>query len=111
MNVDLGIWGKLSRVVIFLLLLATVLGIVVWYWPLIQRNERMRKEILRLDDQIRQQEGLARQNKGAVEALKNDPRTVERLAREKLGYAKTNEVVIRFEPLGTNLPAPPTSGP
>jgi len=35
-------------------------------------------------------------------ALRNDPKTVERLAREKLGYAKTDETVIRFE---TNAPA------
>jgi cell division protein FtsB len=35
-------------------------------------------------------------------ALRNDPKTVERLARERLGYARTDETVFRFE---TNSPA------
>jgi cell division protein FtsB len=32
-----------------------------------------------------------------VDALSNDPKTVERLAREKLGYARPDETVIHFE--------------
>ncbi|HIE69770.1 MAG TPA: septum formation initiator family protein, partial [Planctomycetes bacterium] len=35
--------------------------------------------------------------KSAIEALRNDPQTVERFAREKLGLAKPGETVIRFE--------------
>ena len=42
-NVDLGIWSKLTRVVIFLLLAAGLLGVALWYFPLIKQNERMRK--------------------------------------------------------------------
>jgi hypothetical protein len=34
--------------------------------------------------------------------LQNDPKTVERLTREKLGYARPDETVIYFEP--TNEP-------
>ena len=51
MNVDLGIWTKLTRVVVFLLLLAGVLGVAVWYLPVIRQNERMRREVLRLQEQ------------------------------------------------------------
>ena len=36
--------------------------------------------------------------KQSIDAVQNDPRTLERLARERLGYARTNEVIIRFEP-------------
>ncbi|MEK7686327.1 MAG: septum formation initiator family protein [Verrucomicrobiota bacterium] len=97
MNVDLGLWGKLTRVIILLLVLAALLGVVLWYLPLFQQNERMRKEILRIDSQIKQQEELARQQELAVKALRNDPKTVERTAREKLGYAKPGETVIYFE--------------
>jgi cell division protein FtsB len=36
-----------------------------------------------------------------------DPKTVERLARERLSYAKPGEDVILFEPPPpTNIPAP-----
>jgi cell division protein FtsB len=43
----------------------------------------------------------------AVEALSNDPKAIERLAREKLGYAKPGETVIRFEEATNNVVAPP----
>ena len=114
MNVNLGIWDKLSRVIIFLLFLAGLLGVFVWYLPLIKQNERMRKEILRLDTQIQKEEErskhlkvsmdamrfdsrLGRQLRLSIDSVQNDPRTIERLAREKLGLARTNETVIRFE--------------
>ena len=42
-------WDQLTRVVIFLLFVAGLLIVAVWYLPLIKQNERMRKEILRLD--------------------------------------------------------------
>ncbi len=109
MNVNLSIWDKLTQVVLFLLLAAVIMGIVVWYLPLIQQNERMRKEILRLDNQIKQEEENSRQLKAAIDNLRDPgtaPKAVERLAREKLGYAKPGETVIRFQ---EPAPAPLTN--
>ena len=103
MNVDLGIWGKLTRVVIFLLFLAGLLGIAVWYLPLIKQNERMRKRIVLLDGQIAKAEESSKQFKTSIDALKHDPKAVERLARERLGYAKPGETVVRFEEPATNV--------
>src|SRR3954451_2288892 len=97
MKVDLGIWGKLTRVVIFLICVAGVLGVAIWYLPLIQRNERMRKEILRLDTRIAKEEEQAKRMKSSIEALKQD-KAIERLARETFGYAKPGETVVRFYP-------------
>ena len=97
MNVDLGIWGKLSRVVVFLLCIAGLLAVALWYLPLIQQNERFRKVVLQLDTQIAKVEENNRQLKSSIEALKHDPKAVERLARERLGYAKPGETMIHFE--------------
>lgn len=97
MNVNLGIWDKLSRVIIFLLFLAGLLGVFVWYLPLIKQNQRFRRDLLVLETKIQEQERLGRQLRLSIDAVQNDPRTVERLAREKLGLARTNETVIRFE--------------
>lgn len=105
MNVDLGIWSKLTRVVIFLLLAAGLLGVALWYFPLIKQNERMRQEVLRLDTQIQKEEETGKQVKTALDSLRNDPMAVDRLAREKLGYAKPGETVIRFEEPVTNRTA------
>jgi len=103
MNVDLGIWSKLTQAVIVLVVIAVLILIGMTYLPQIQQNERMRREILRLDTEMQKQEAIARQLRADIDALRNDPATVSRLVREKLGYAKTDETVIRFE---TNRPNP-----
>jgi cell division protein FtsB len=102
MNVDLSIWEKLTRVVIFLLIVAGILLVAFWYRPLIDQNERYRKEILRKDMLIQKEEETVKQLKTSIENLRRDPKAVERLARERLGFAKTGEVVIRFEEPLTN---------
>ena len=105
MKVNLGIWDKLTPVVIFLVFVAGVLLVGVWYLPLIRQNERMRKEILRLDTAIQKEEGHNRQLRTSIDALRHDPKAVDRLLREKLGYAKPGEIVIRFEEPRSNSPA------
>jgi len=88
-------------------LVAVLLGIAFWYLPLIQQNERMRKEVLRLEAQVQQDEATNKLLKASIDSLRNDPKAVERLARERLGYAKPGETVIRFEGgITNNLAAP-----
>ena len=106
MNVEDSIWDKLTRLVLGLLLLAFVVAIGVWYLPLIRHNERLRRDIMRLETQVKQEAETKRQLNAAVEALSNDPKAIERLAREKLGYAKPGETVIRFEETPTNTVTP-----
>ena len=105
MNVDLGIWSKLTKIVVGLVVLAVLLLIGMCYLPLIQENERMRANIYQLDQQLQQEEQKSRQLQSQIDALRNDPKTVERLAREKLGYAKPDETVVRFESPATNSAA------
>lgn len=106
MNVDVGIWGKLTSLVVFLFVLAVLLIIGQWYLPVIKQNERMRQEILRLDNQIQKEEETSKQLKASIDALRYDPRAVERLARERFGYAKPGETVIHFEEPTTNRLSP-----
>ena len=82
---------------IVLLFVAGVLVVFFWYLPLIQQNQSWRSEILTLERQIESEEKRSRSLNALILAVQTDPRTVERLAREKLGYARTNESVIRFE--------------
>ncbi|HPC61214.1 MAG TPA: septum formation initiator family protein [Verrucomicrobiota bacterium] len=100
-----GIWDKLTRLVLFLLFIAGLLIVAVWYLPLIKKNERMRQQILRLDAQIQKESQVARQLKTAIDSLRNDPKAIERQAREQLGYARPGETVIRYEPAA----APPAN--
>jgi cell division protein FtsB len=103
-NVNLGIWSKLTKLVVGLVVLAILLLIGMCYLPLIQQNERMRAENLRLEKELQKESDNSKQLQAEINALLNDPKTVERLTREKLGYAKTDETVIRFEPSATNSP-------
>jgi cell division protein FtsB len=102
MKVDLGIWDKLTRVILGLLFLAAFGGVILWYRPLVYQNEQWRKRTLELDKEIRQELRTQDRLKAAITSMQ-DRRTVERLAREKLGYARTGEWVIRFEAPLTNL--------
>jgi hypothetical protein len=105
MNVDVGLWARLNRLIVLLLFVACLGGVAVWYRPLILRNEGMRRAILQLDQGIRLEEERARDLTRALRAMQ-DPRTVERLLRE-LGYARPDEFVVRFEPEG-KAPTSPT---
>ena len=102
MKVDTGIWATLTRIVIALLVIA-LLGIIwQWYLPLIKQNERMRRDILSLDNQTQKEELARKQLTAAMETLRYDTNAIERLAREKLRYAKPGETVVVFEPADTN---------
>jgi cell division protein FtsB len=104
-NVDLGIWSKLTKAVVGLVVLAVLLLIGMCYLPLIQENTRMRAQILKLDQQLKIEQEKSEQLQTRIDALRNDPKTIERLAREQLGYAKPGETVIHFETPATNAPA------
>ena len=96
MNVNVGVWGWLTKVA--WLLFFVVLGITVyqWYVPLFEQNVRMRRKKLEIEAKITEEERSAARLRASTEAM-NDPRTIERLAREKLGLARTNETIIHFE--------------
>jgi cell division protein FtsB len=97
MKVDLGIWGTLTRIVIGLLFIAAIGFAWQCYLPNIKQNERMRRTTLSLDAKIQAEEAAQKQYKASIDTLRYDTNAVERLAREKLRYAKSNETVIVFE--------------
>jgi cell division protein FtsB len=55
---------------------------------------------MELDNQLQLEEENSRKLQSQIEALRNDPKTIERLTREKLGYARPDETVVLF----TNSP-------
>ncbi len=103
MNVNLGIWSKLTKVAIALVIVAFLMLVGMYYLPIIQQNERMRADIMRLQTQLQIEEAKSKELQVQIDELRNDPAAVARLAREKLGYAKPGETVIHFEP-ATNAP-------
>jgi cell division protein FtsB len=97
MNVNLGIWSRLTSVVLVLVVIAVLLLIGTCYLPVIRENERMETQIMKLETQVQAEEEKSKNLQSQIDALQNDPKAVERLTREKLGYAKPDETVIYFE--------------
>jgi cell division protein FtsB len=96
-------WHRLSQLVIGLIVIACLLGVFFWYLPVFEQNARMRHQILTLENQVKIEEQKQKMFETAIRNLREDPKTVERLARERLGYAKPGETVIYFEPPKTVL--------
>lgn len=52
-------------------------------------------------------QALRLQNKRSfnrIQALKNDPKTLEKIVRQELGWARENELIFEFVPPGKNNP-------
>ena len=97
MNVNLGIWEKLTKLTIFCLFLLGLVAVAVWYLPLIRQNESMRQDLFKLQTKIKAEQERERTIKVALDAARNNPKSLERLIRANLGYAKPGEIVVRFE--------------
>jgi cell division protein FtsB len=96
-NASQSIWDKLFRLVLALLVIASLMGIFLWYQPVIQNNQRLRRAELELERKIDMETERARELDAGLRALQN-PTTIERLARERLSYARRGEDVIHFDP-------------
>jgi len=93
------------QVLIALLVILILLFIGLRYLPLIQQNEQYRRRIDFLDAELEKQRQESKQLQEEFNALRNDPKTVERLARQTLGYARADETIFRFDPPVTNAAA------
>jgi cell division protein FtsB len=105
-NDDVNIWGILTKLVVALVVIAILVLIFMLYRPLIDENERMRRDILKMDEEIKTQEMAVQELSTQIAILRNDTNTLERLAREKLGYARPGETIFHFDPPPTNGFAP-----
>jgi len=101
-KVDFGIWSKLTQTIVALVALAALLFIFALYLPLIHQNEQYRRRIDKLQGELDKEKAGSKRLQTEFDALRNDPKTIERLARAQLRYAKTNETVFYFEPPATN---------
>ena len=102
MSVDLGIWSRLTKLAVGLVVLAVLLLIGMCYLPVKKQNEQYRRQLLLDQDKIEKEEARVQELKVQLDALQHDPKTVERLARERLDFARPDETVVRFEPPATN---------
>lgn len=96
------IWDKLTKVVFGLLCVAMVLLVFFSYLPLVKQNQAVRGQVLRLQQQLEAEQETQKKLQTTIREMQNDPKMVERMARERMGLAKPGETIIRFEEPTTN---------
>jgi len=81
-------WGVLG-------ILAVILTLRLFV-PEIRQYQEVQRKKAAIEEEIRLEEKMLAHLKRQQERLQNDPRFVERIAREELGLAKPGETVFRF---------------
>ena len=97
-----GMWDLFGWMTMGLLLLAGLFLVWFWYMPVVQKNERMQREIIALEKEKTREQEESRQLEESINAFQTDRETSERWARETLGYASADENVARFEEADDN---------
>lgn len=101
-----GILWLLNKFTKGVLLLAALVIVVALFIPLFQKSQRLREERYDLERQIKTIEAENKRLEEEAAALSRDPKAIERVARERLGWARPEERVYRFE---TPKPSAPTT--
>jgi cell division protein FtsB len=92
-----------------LLVIILVLNIVMFYTiffsdrglPGYRQQNRQVEELAAKVNALRNQN---RRTFNRIQALKNDPRTLEKIVRQELGWAKQNELLFEFVPPKKSTP-------
>jgi cell division protein DivIC len=101
-------WVMIYRIGWIALAALVVIAVTAMFVPKFKQYHELSRKNTALQDEIRVEEETLKQLKDRQERLKSDPRFVEKLAREELGYAKPGETVFRFtddEAPASNLPS------
>ena len=64
--------------------------------PQIRHYQELQRERAAMEEKIRLEEDILLHLRQKQQRLQHDPRFVERIVREELGYAKPGETVFRF---------------
>ena len=93
----MNFWKFIYRLgLIACILLAAAIVVLRFYLPKIREQRRLRAEKAAIELDIQQEAEQLRMLKLKQEKLQEDPRFIEKIAREDLGYAKPGETVFRF---------------
>jgi cell division protein FtsB len=96
-HVDFGIWGIIRKVAVGTVVVAILIGLGLWYIPVLKQSQKLREEIALKRGKLKQQQELHAKYSAEISALRTDPETVERAVREKLGLIKPFETIYLFE--------------
>lgn len=92
----MSIWVLIHRVSAAMVIAVALIWIGSLFYPQFRQVKDLNKRQIELEDDIRNDEETLRHLRMKQERLLNDPRYVEKIAREELGLAKPGETVFKF---------------
>jgi len=90
---------KLRRFVTMLywmLFCAGVVGAGGFFWQTRQEYQNLRTQELGVQARLEESQQRLRDQERTLERLRSDPEYVERVIRQRLGYAKPDEYIVRI---------------
>ncbi|HMO49663.1 MAG TPA: septum formation initiator family protein [Kiritimatiellia bacterium] len=92
----MSVWVLIYRVSAALIIAVFLIWAGSLFWPRFQQAHDLSARQLELEEEIRRDEEVLRHLRLKQQRLLNDPRFVEKIAREELGLAKPGETVFKF---------------
>ena len=86
----------IQRICLIASVLLLILIVLKLFLPLIEQQKELRAREDEVRQDIQREAEQLRMLKMKQEKLQEDPRFIEKIAREDLGYAKPGETVFRF---------------
>ena len=93
---EMNIWAFIYRFACVTLAILLLVGIGAMFYPKFRQHRELQRQAARLAEEIRFDQEMVQHLKTKQEKLQNDPRFLERVAREELGLAKPGETVFKF---------------
>jgi cell division protein FtsB len=102
----MNIWVFLYRFAWSVLAVVVFAALVAAFYPKIRHFNELQDRHGEMEEEVRLKEELIKHLRDKQERLLNDPRFVEKIAREELGLARPGETVFKFSDDPSTNPTP-----
>jgi len=92
----MSVWVLIYRISAGLIIAVAIIWAGSLFYPQFKQANDLNTRQLQLEDEIHHDEEILRHLRLKQQRLLNDPRFVEKIAREELGLAKPGETVFKF---------------
>ena len=93
----MNVWNALYRFALAILGVLFFAGAAVAYYSPLKEYRTLSAREMQLTKEVNASQARFEQKKHDEERLLNDPRFIEKVAREQFGYCKPGETVFKFE--------------
>ncbi|MDX2225841.1 MAG: septum formation initiator family protein [Verrucomicrobiae bacterium] len=105
----INLWDVLNKLVGYAIILGILFVVFLFFLPVLKEVRIFEKQAADKRQQLMAAETHQKRLLEEVELLKHDPEYNERIARERMGLARSNEVIFRFPPLPKPVPSTPAA--